>query len=73
MLMKNNTLQSLSVISCPILDKGIAHLSSASLSLCDLYLSENKRITGAEVVALSEMLKKNKTLKKLTLHRFECQ
>ena len=32
--------------------------------MCDLYLSENKHITDAGVVALSEMLKKNKTLKK---------
>jgi len=72
MLMKNNTLQKFVLLSCSISDKSIAHLSSAlqhNTSTSLLNLCDNKDITDAGAVALSGMLKKNKTLKMLQLHQ----
>ena len=65
-LMKNNTLQDLILHACYISDSGVAHLSSAlqhNTDTCSLSLANNKGITDAGAVALSGMLKKNKTLK----------
>ena len=70
MLMKNNTLQKF-VLSCSISDAGVAYLSSAlqhNAGIRLLSLAHNKGITNAGAVALSGMLKENKTLQELYLH-----
>ena len=69
MLTTNNTLQYLNLYSCSISDIGVQHLSEAvqhNNTISELYLSLNKAITDTGAVALSDLMKVNKSLR--TLH-----
>ena len=72
MLAANVTLQELDLSHASITDNGVGHLSQVlqhNSSVTDLDLSYNESITNTGAVALGEMLRVNKSLRVLKLHR----